>query len=77
MTPQELLDGDFHSRSAERQAQERLAAALAKTAGWKAIGSTYVHPRGGKYLIRDMDGWSDLCSVEGIDAPTTPPPWSK
>ncbi len=72
MTQQELLDGDFHSRSAERQAQERLAAALAKVAGWAAVGSTYTHPTRGKYLIRDMDGWSDLCSVEGIDAPTNP-----
>ncbi|MBN8978143.1 MAG: hypothetical protein J0I08_16855 [Rhizobiales bacterium] len=62
----ELLDSDFRSDSPERAAQERLAKNLAEAAGWKAVGSTYRHPTRGYYLMREMDGWTDLCGNEGI-----------
>jgi hypothetical protein len=77
---QDLLDGDFASDSPERAAQEAMARLIAKAAGWKAVGSTYRHETKGSYLIREMDGWSDLCMIEclavedWIERITPPPP---
>lgn len=77
---QALFEGDFSSSSPERAAQEGLARLIAKAAGWKAVGSTYQHETKGSYLIREMDGWSDLCMIEclavedWIEKITPPPP---
>ena len=66
MTYLELLDGDFPTGSPEREGQERLAKWLAEAAGWRDAGLFYKHPTRLSYLKSDMDGWSDLCSNEGI-----------
>lgn len=43
------------------------AKALAEAAGWRQMGFRYCHPTRGNYLVRDMDGWIDLCDNEGIE----------
>ena len=40
---------------------------LAEQAGWRQRGFLYSHPIRGNYLVKDMDGWIDLCDNEGID----------
>ncbi|PDT71758.1 hypothetical protein CO683_00945 [Bradyrhizobium ottawaense] len=42
------------------------AKALAEAAGWRQCGFRYTHPTRGSYLVKDMDGWIDLCGNEGI-----------
>ncbi len=67
MTLIELLDGDFRSDSGERRQQERLAKRLAMAEGWALIGRRFKNVlSGASYYARDMDGWADLCSNEGI-----------
>ncbi len=39
---------------------------LAREAGWQQKGFLYSHPSRGNYLVKDMDGWIDLCDNEGI-----------
>jgi hypothetical protein len=43
------------------------ARTLAENAGWRRQGSSYVHPTRGRYRVKDMDGWIDLCDNEAID----------
>lgn len=58
---------EYRSNSPEHRVLQQAAKKRAIAAGWKAVGSTYVHTNGTKYLMRDMDGWIDLCGNEGID----------
>lgn len=59
---------EFRSGSAGERKRQRAASKLARNAGWRAVGSAYVHDNGGKYPMKDLDGWADLCEMEGIDA---------
>lgn len=43
------------------------AKAAAERAGWRQHGFRYTHPTHGSYLVKDMDGWYDLCGNEGIE----------
>lgn len=63
----------FRSNSPEQKALQREAARRAHAAGWKAVGSTYVHESGTTYLMSDMDGWLDLCTLECIELEPTAP----
>jgi hypothetical protein len=40
---------------------------LAEKEGWRQHGFRYTHPTRGTYLVKDMDGWIDLCDNEGIE----------
>lgn len=47
-------------------ADKARAKSLAEAAGWRQRGFRYCHPTRGNYLVKDMDGWIDLCGNEGI-----------
>jgi hypothetical protein len=55
---------DFDHATDEDRAR---AKSLAETAGWRQRGFAYIHPTRGSYLVKDMDGWIDLCDIDGID----------
>lgn len=57
---------EFFSNSPEEKGRQLRAKGLAMAAGWRAVGSTYVHSDGRRYRMRDMDGWADLCENEAI-----------
>lgn len=58
---------NFKSGSTSERNRQRAASKMAKAAGWRAVGSAYVHENGTKYPMKDLDGWADLCEVEGIE----------
>jgi hypothetical protein len=57
-----MTDSD-HATDTDKE-RARLAA---QNAGWWRQGNRYSHPTRGHYLVKDMDGWIDLCDNEGID----------
>lgn len=58
---------EFKSGSAGERSRQRAASKAAKAAGWRAVGSTYMHANRGAHRMKDLDGWADLCEVEGIE----------
>lgn len=64
---------DFdHAMDIDRKRAE----AVARADGWLKTRHHYIHEKHGRFLVKDMDGWIDLCDNAGIEWEERKPPRS-